>query len=218
MTKQKSKAGDIVEEASIDVDAIFATKQVETQKILAEVFIGYYWVDLDGLPDGFVWQKVNDRPLEEISLSSLLLNFKTYGVLHCDSSTALPAGLKRSWIATNPSRDIDGLKIEELPELKLTLEGEAALKLKKIMVYGGNHRRHAQKMYLGELRTKLGNWERDLKTLKNRRAGDNEEAIKKTAALIVVVKEIIIKLRKWGIAVFDIGGLPNDILSMSLAI
>jgi hypothetical protein len=206
-TTQKPARKNVLEEP-IDVETIFATQQVTTQKHLEEVFVGYYWVDLDGLSDDYVWQSINDRPLDDSGLLKLLSNFKTYGVLHCDKTTAIPAGLRRSWILSNPSNVIDGLHIEDLPELQLTDEGSAALKQKKIFIYGGNHRRNAQKAYLTELRERLRLCEADLKKLKRRDVRNTEESkkeIDKRESVIATLMETIAKLTKWAVAVFDLG-------------
>jgi hypothetical protein len=108
-------------------------------------------------PIGAHWGKFNNRTLTEKWIVQLCKDFLASSVDNCSDVHAMDVALDPSWLE-NPGAivpTVNGLMLDEVPELKFTPAGAAAIRKNNLWMLSGNHRRVAVLRHIEELRKQL---------------------------------------------------------------
>jgi hypothetical protein len=110
--------------ASYEGKALDVTKM---DKLLKDSSIGYVKAKIwgDGELPG-VWGVVNDRDIKQWRKGDMWVSFKKNGIQRCRVDTVIKLPVKRDWVKGTGVSDVEGLSVDEVPELELTEEGIVA--------------------------------------------------------------------------------------------
>jgi hypothetical protein len=132
------------------------------QKAIKDMVLGFCSVDLTQVKnDGWIFSTWNKRALDKAHVSSMANGMLKRRV--CDEESGIQIALRRSWFTTEMERSLTGKRQAELPLLKLTDEGRAALERGEFRPFGGNHRRAAVELLTQntemKLKSVMNSWE-----------------------------------------------------------
>jgi hypothetical protein len=167
----------------INLADVFKSEKTATEQILSSAFIGFAVVDLQHNP--LTFRTINDRPIDKGHVAALIENFKTEGLQNCSEDTAIPVGMRKSWLDTAKTISaIRGKTVADVPRLTLTGEGKTAANQGLIRGYSGAHRVEANTQFARMIEDQAGREKKE----------DDQ-----------TVGEIKEKIRLWAIAIFDLG-------------
>ena len=129
-------------------------------KLLKESTLGYVKAQIWGEGQlGASWGEINDRELSQVEKKKvkslkILMGFicqsqktdmanlfKKNGIQQCRLNTVIKVAMKRTWLVGDGLKEIEGLVIEEIPELDLTEDGKVACALGQVKPMEGLGRR-----------------------------------------------------------------------------
>ena len=125
-------------------------------KLLKEATIGYFKAKIWGeeqIPG--TWGEVNDRGVKKARKGNMALSFKQNGIQRCRIDTAIKMAMNRSWFEGQGVASVEGLSIDEVPELQLTEEGKDAGSEGNLQPLEGLGRRGGIEVVFGELKSEL---------------------------------------------------------------
>jgi hypothetical protein len=135
-------------------------------KLLKEATIGYFkakiWGD-DQIPGA--WGEVNDRVVKNARKGNMAVSFKQNGIQRCRVDTAIKMAMNRSWFDGNGVASVEGISIDEVPELQLTEEGKEAGVQGKLKPLEGLGRRGGIEVVYGEMDSALKTMEARIKKI-----------------------------------------------------
>lgn len=145
---------------------LFFGHQIKTLQIIQkESFLGCLKINVVDPPEGSVWGHFNDRAVNQAWVIGLLKSFQDE-IGNCDNKFRMDIVVKRSWVdnlkEAEQYPDVTGMRITELPELKLTDTGKQEILEEELWFMGGNHRRLALIWYVGLLKNELQKLEEQL--------------------------------------------------------
>lgn len=177
--------------------------QTGMQKRLADAHVGYLRMNIvEPVCGAAAWGKYNNRGLSDRKVQELRSAFHRMGVLSCQQDKVIYLPMDTGWYEGKTSPEIAGKYIYELPELKLTAEGEAALKANLIHPCSGNHRRAATVLYYTDLVEAKKELLAEIESLE----GDERSA--KEEELLVMEKRVE-HAPFWAVLIYDLSELVH---------
>lgn len=173
--------------------------QTEMQKRLQDADLGHLSMNLvDPICGKEAWGRYNNRPLTETKIEQIRSNYHSMGALSCQVDKVIYLPLRPTWFEGPTTPVITGKYVHQVPILKLTPDGEEALRAGLIRPLSGNHRREALVRYCADLANAL-------EVLKLER-GDLEGAERDAKDVeIKIMSERVKHAPFWTIKVYDIG-------------
>lgn len=173
--------------------------QTEMQKRLEGADLGYLRMNIvDPFCGVSAWGLYNSRLLIDAAVNKILEAYKAIGVLACQVDKVIYLPMRASWFVGSTIPVISGKYVYEVPLLKLTAEGEAALAAGLITPLSGNHRRAALVLYYNQLVAQLKQLEEEVKGL------EDEEKIEKNQEIAVMRKRVE-HAPFWTVRIYDYG-------------
>ncbi len=126
------------------------------RKHTADAFLGYLSMNIVRPPNGTIWGKFNNRPLNMTWVKSMADSFVNT-IDNCVDNSSMDLALDPKWLVDLNVilRTVEGLKIRDVPVLKFNDEGLLAIKNDNLWVLGGNHRRISLTRYIDRMRMEL---------------------------------------------------------------
>ena len=193
----------------------FSYTVTEVEGWAAAARLGYFAMDILNPPEGTIWGKFNDRPIDLPQIDKLVEDFSGR-LMNSSEVFAMFVAVKKEWVKNLPqiSKEVAGLTMDKLPLIEFTPEAlEEIAKTEGLWMLSGNHRRRALTIHVQKLRVQLEELqERKRKLhLKQREAGydcilDAKE--KRVDREIKLVMDAIVMDSRWLVRVFDRGAWP----------
>jgi hypothetical protein len=125
-------------------------------KLLKEATVGYWKVKIWGEDEiAGVGGTVHDRSVTKTRKGDMAGSYKKNGIQRCRMDTTIKMAMKRRWINGNGVGSVEGLSIDEVPELELTEEGKDAGAKGLLRPLEGLGRRGGLEVVHGELKSTL---------------------------------------------------------------
>jgi len=107
-------------------------------------------------PEGAIWGKFNNRPLNQAWVHSLSESF-TSDKDSCTDGYSLDVALDPAWLqdSTVFLPTVEGLAIGDVPVMRFNTEGKLQIKDNNLWMLGGNHRRQALRLYVDNMKEEL---------------------------------------------------------------
>jgi hypothetical protein len=171
-------------------------------KLLKESTLGYVKAKIWG--DGQLqaeWGVINDREITQVkkvinvkSANKLMVryqtrktemanSFKKNGIQRCRLDTIIKLAMKKTWLSGTWVKDIEGMVIEEIPELELTDEGIMACALGEIKPMEGLGRRGGIEIVYEELIKEL-----DIAKTKQKKISDGKRKTNDSAKVEIAME------------------------------
>ena len=190
----------------VDMDTVLKNKN--------NAFLGYLSMDVYRPVEGAIWGHFNFRNYVDDWVDKLSAMYE-HTLRSCTNDTAMSAAVKIGWLANADEllSSVDGKKIQDVPIMKFTEEGAAAIKDNNLWMLSGNHRRQALTIFLDKVRDQQEELkERILKLKTEIRNSSEDEPIKKEEVIVATqkVKTLDEKIERscmWVIKIYDIGML-----------
>jgi hypothetical protein len=124
----------------------------QLRKKQKDAVIGWALLDTYHPPKGTEWGTFNDRVVQQSWVRDLLIKYRTEVYDHISEETEMEIVVSEDWIA-NPLEDLKASLDEivdktKIPLLKFTEKGKEGMKVERLWMMGGNHRRLAQRALL----------------------------------------------------------------------
>jgi hypothetical protein len=87
--------------------------------------------------DNLAWGKINDRPIDDQRKNAMLSSLKRNGLQQVKHDTCIMLPLREEWFSTEPTHEIEGHEIFDLPKLILTEESQLVAKQGCLKLLGG---------------------------------------------------------------------------------
>ena len=142
--------------AGAEEQVFFGVDLTTLKNYKREAKLGYMKMNLVNPPSGAFWGKFNNRAVSEEWVQSLHNSF-VKEMDNCADDHSIDVVLDPAWLA-NPDallQSIDGMKIEDVPEISFTGTGAAMIKKNNLWMLSGNHRRFALARYIKTLKDNL---------------------------------------------------------------
>jgi hypothetical protein len=175
-------------------------KELDRRKAAARV--GFVSMDLYEPPSEATWGRYNDRKVNHMWVMQLVEDFKReYG--NCSEKDSIELAIKPEWLKNldEVPKAIDGLGIEEVPQMEFTEEGLAAISPDNLVMLGGNHRRKAVHIYVDWLKSQIQVEEKRLKT----KESEGADGVRALSAKIKEMKEEMDLSCFWAVQIYDLG-------------
>ena len=189
----------------VNPDIFFGKDVGEIEKLKGRAFLGYLTMNVVDPPDGALWGVFNDRPIKPNWVKDLIKDYARKIVQ--TESTAMQIAVKRHWIANITEaegiKSLDGIAIANVPEMKLTSEGEVEIPQVHLWVMGGNHRRLALKAYIDNLKTQF-------QKLEKKSVGKAKAKVEENQKKLQEMKDKVEKTSpNWVVELYDRGGCAD---------
>lgn len=173
--------------------------QTDMLKRLGGAHLGFLQMDIvDPFCGVDAWGFYNNRPLNDAKVQDLRAMYHSMGVLACQLDKVIYLPMDPAWFEGPTMQDVTGKYVYQLPLLKLTAAGLAALKAGLFHPCNGNHRRAALLLYYGDLVGALKALRGEAGALAGTELEAKEEEIR-------VMSLRIERAPFWAIQVYDIG-------------
>lgn len=173
--------------------------QTDMQKRLTDANLGFLRMDIvNPMCGAEAWGYYNNRPLNQTKVEEMRDIFNTMGVLCCQQDKVIYLPMDPTWYEGETVPDIAGKYVYQLPELKLSEAGLAALAAGFFHPCNGNHRRAALVLYFNDLLAAQA----ELKAAVEAATGD-ELRVKEEELRVMSIR--VRDAPFWAIQVFDIG-------------
>lgn len=204
---ERDKAVDKLNNESKKVDVTrethfmdFSMKMLE--KRMAQARVGYLSMNLYDPPPAATWGEYNDRKISDTWVNDLFTSFqKSLG--HAKEKNCIDVAIRPEWLKNRDAvlKTIDGLDMEEVPEMVFTDEGKAAMSPNKLLMLGGNHRRMAIRKYVDWIQEQIVLEEKVLKEMLK----EAHSAVETQAAKIEDLKKDGDRACYWAVKIYDLG-------------
>jgi hypothetical protein len=166
-------------------------------------------------PTGAVWGQFNDRKIQSKSVKKMALDFQS-DLDNCTDRTTIDIAVKKEWLSKSCKfhRTVDGMKINDVSQLKFTAQGAKEIRDNNLWVLGGHHRREALIVYITKKKEQLANAEKERSKIEGQNGASQEPGsdVPANGATEKELDEKIMKLEAditmgslWVVRVYDRG-------------
>lgn len=195
----------------VDANVYFGVGMEKLRKMESICLIGCLSMNIVDPPEGTSWGFFNDRLVEESKVDRFASKFANNDLVNCAEDTVMSIVVKPDWVANldDVVQTVGDKDIDQVPELKLTPEGEVEVKRDGLWVLGGNHRHLALQNYVDPLTDRLTAMKVEASILKRKtvQSGGVAGTTPEEAALAKAIEDFsatINRLSKWAVRLYDL--------------
>jgi hypothetical protein len=158
------------------VDA-YEVEAREMDALKVKVTLGYARMQLYNGAFDFVWKKYNDRNITSARKREMYESFKENGVLVVKTDATISIAMDESWFKTPLYvGSLEGCRMEDIPELELTEEGQVAMEAEEFCPLEGLGRMGGVELLWKEMEAQKTNKQASVKKLKEAKGKTDHSA------------------------------------------
>jgi hypothetical protein len=176
----------------------------ELERIKEESVVGYMAINLYNPPPEATWGHHNDRKISTTWVETMVNAFKQR-CSNCNEESCIEIAIRPEWLENRDKilAKVNGMNIKDVPVMKFTEEGKAAISPDNLIMLGGNHRREALHAYVDWLQKQI---QSDEQVLKGKGAdGEAGKDIDVLKSRVKLMKEMAKESCFWAVKIYDRG-------------